>query len=134
MTTATTPLHLARQLATRRLAGDPPDVLASLERDLAAAEDAAFEAMRERAKDEVRQAFEQREKEALGRRERETIERILRVLRDRGPLQSGVLQTMGIPGVSHSSLRPLLRAAVDQGLVTRHQSGRNVIWTAVTPD
>lgn len=118
-----------------RLAGAPEHEVGAAERAACAAEEEAWrqlladrEAARRQERDE-RNA--ERERERLAEQEDATIGRIVLALRDRGPLTGGELEALRIEGASHNSLRPLLRRAVGQGLVTRQRDGRRVLWSAM---
>lgn len=60
--------------------------------------------------------------------------RAVALLRREGPLASSEIEARRMPGVSRNSLRPVLRAAVDRGLVRKERSGKRVIWAAVATD
>lgn len=134
--------ELSRSANRLRADGGAQEAVAAARVEARAAEDAAFEQMladRERFHDAARAAdlikrekrAEALELEVLAERENATLQRILLVLRDRGPQTGGELEAMRLKGCSHNLLRPMLRRGVELGLIRRRQDGRRVLWSAV---
>lgn len=73
----------------------------------------------------------ERERTVLTAREEATIRRAVDLLKERGPLTASEIEALRRPGLSNNKVRPILRLAVERGLVKRVQDGHRMYWVAV---
>lgn len=125
---------VARVTELRAAGADRWDIDAAQERHSAALErwfQAALADQEAFAKERRETEAVAREQAALTAREDSTVQRVVDLLRERGPLTGGEIEALRRPGLSHNAVRPILRLAVERGLVRRVQDGRRVVWVAV---
>lgn len=126
---------LMKEVGRLRLGGSAPEAIANAERDLCSAEEAAVRQMFDdrdaKLRAEADHAEAEREHARLTARENATIGRAVNLLRERGPLTAGEIEALRRPGLSHNSVRPILRLAAERGLVRQQRDGHRVLWIAV---
>lgn len=126
-------VHAAQRAARRAADAAYKRLLDDREKRRRAATEAAEAAWRARhqAEEEERQVRAvERERERLAEQENAAIERLVLVLKERGPMSGVELEALRIRGASKNALRPLLRTAEERGLVRRIRNGKRILWAA----